>query len=245
MLEAVEGIIVRETSYSESSKILHILTREHGMISVLAKGAKKIKNKLSGVTTKLTYATFQITYKKDHMSSLIEVDVRNRLKQIRTDMEKMSYVSYLTELASSIAKDNFDTNLFDLLIATILKIEEGFDSMVLTNILELKYLDYLGVRPTVDACAICGKTTDIVTINAHKSGYLCRSCHTTEPIVKLNTIKLIRMFYYVDIGKISKLEMKEDVKNEIDTFVTEYYDEYTGISLKTKIFLKNLKKLVK
>ncbi len=245
MIETVEGIVVREIAYSESSKILHVLTKEHGMISLLAKGAKKVKSGLSGVTTKLTYGFFQISYKKDHLSTLIEADVIHRFKNIRTDIEKMSYVSYLTELASNIAKDNFDTKLFELLIATILKIEEGFDPMVLTNILELKYLDYLGVRPTVDACAVCGKTTDIVTINAHKSGYLCRACRTTEPITQLNTIKLIRMFYYLDISKISKLEIKEDVKKEIDDFVTEYYDEYTGISLKTKNFLKNLKKLVK
>ena len=51
------------------------------------------------------------------------------------------------------------------------------------------------------------------------------------------------MFYYVDINKISKLEISNKIKMEINDFLDEYYDKYTGLYLKTKSFLKNLNKL--
>ena len=49
------------------------------------------------------------------------------------------------------------------------------------------------------------------------------------------------MLYYVDISKISKLDISNETKKEIDTFINEYYDKYTGLYLKTKKFLKSIK----
>ena len=51
------------------------------------------------------------------------------------------------------------------------------------------------------------------------------------------------MFYYLDISKITKLQISEEVKNEINSFISEYYKEYTGIYLKSKEFIDNLNKL--
>jgi DNA repair protein RecO (recombination protein O) len=48
------------------------------------------------------------------------------------------------------------------------------------------------------------------------------------------------MFYYVDISKIDKLEISEEIKKEIDTFLNEYYDKYTGMYLKSKDFLRRI-----
>ena len=52
-----------------------------------------------------------------------------------------------------------------------------------------------------------------------------------------------RLFYYVDIDKISKLEISNLCKNEINDFLDDYYEQYTGLYLKTKKFLKDLNKI--
>lgn len=43
---------------------------------------------------------------------------------------------------------------------------------------------------------------------------------------------MLRMLYYVDIGRIKTLNISEDVLNEIDDFLNDYYEEHTGIYLK-------------
>ena len=43
------------------------------------------------------------------------------------------------------------------------KINDGFDPLVLTNMFELKVLDYLGVKPNIDECSVCGNKKDIIT----------------------------------------------------------------------------------
>ena len=122
-------------------------------------------------------------------------------------------------------------------------IDEGFNEAIITNILELKYLDYLGVMPIINSCAICGSKTAIATISSEKGGYICNNCLSTEKIVSDKAIKLIRMFYYVNISQISTLNISSNVEKEINDFLDDYYDRYTGLYLKTKKFLKNLRKI--
>ena len=81
-----------------------------------------------------------------------------------------------------------------------------------------------------------------MTISSYKGGYLCKDCVTNDTIVTEKAIKLIRMFYYVDISKITKLEISENVKKEINDFIDDYYDRYSGLYLKSKTFLREIGK---
>lgn len=233
-IEKVEGIIIRETNYSESSKILNILTKEKGLIGVMSKGCRNLKNKLRGVSRKLIYGTFHIYYKETGMSTLIEVDVKDSFSKILSNFDATCYATHLLMLTEQVATQNNDERVFELLKDALLKINEGFNPLIITNIVELKYLDYLGVSPSIDSCSICGDSKNIVTVSSSDGGFICKNCYTNQNIVKPNTIKLIRMLYYVDISKISKLEIKEESIREINDFIDDYYDRYTGLYLKSK-----------
>lgn len=246
MIEAVEGIIINEKSYGETSKILNVLTKEYGVIGIMAKGAKQMKSPLRSVTGKLTYGKFYIYYKPDKLSLLSNVDIINYFKNIKRDIDMISYASFLVELTEQVSRHTDSLSLYDLLISALIKIDEGFDPMVITNIIELKYLDYLGVMPVLDSCSVCGAKTGIVTLSSSLGGYVCKNCiNLNEHPIDPKVIKLIRMFYYVDIAKIEKLEIKSQYKNQINTFLDEYYDRYTGLYLKSKDFMKNLNKIIK
>ena len=242
-LEEVTGIIVNETNYGETSKILNVITKEKGLISVMAKGCKNLKSPLRSVSSKLTYGTFIIYYKENKISTLKEVSVLDNFKNLKKDITSISYAAYMLELSEGVIKQNNDPRIFDLLIQSLKKIDESFDPLVIMNILELKYLEFLGVMPIIDSCAMCGKKTGIVTLSSYRGGYICKACYTNETMVSDKTIKLIRMFYYVDISKITKLDISPKSKNEINLFLDDYYSRYTGLYLKSKSFIKNLQKL--
>ena len=242
-MKEVEGIIVSEVNYSETSKILNIMTKEYGLIGVISKGCRNLKSPLRSVSSRLTYGKFIIYYKKDKLSILSEVNVLNSFKNLKKNITKISYASYLLELAEQVYKQNNSNDVLNLLIEALTKIDEGFDPLVIMNILELKYLEYLGVMPVVDSCALCGSKTNIKTLSSYKGGYVCKNCYANEKIVSEKTIKLIRMFCYVDIAKISKLEISDEAKNEINIFLNDYYDRYTGLYLKSKKFIRDLQKI--
>ncbi len=87
-IESIEGIVLSETNYSESSKILNVLTKEHGLIGMMSKGCRNMKSKLRGVSRKLIYGTFHIYYKEKGLSTLIGVDVKNSFSKTSMDLKK-------------------------------------------------------------------------------------------------------------------------------------------------------------
>lgn len=243
MFKKIEGIVVSEVDYKESSKIINILTPEYGIIGVIARGTKRVNSILKSVATKMTYGYFHVKYSENGLSTLIEVDVIDMFKNIKKDINLMSYAVYLLELADRVYKHDESREVYDTLIASLKKIDEGYDYKIIANIFELKMLDHLGIRPVVDECVNCGSKHDIVTISSYKGGYLCKNCAAEEVIVNIKTIKLLRMFYYVDISKITKLDVSEKIQNELSQFIYDYYDRYSGIYLKSREFLKNLEKI--
>lgn len=240
MLE-VDGFVLSEIPYGESSKIINVLTREYGVIGIMCKGAKSLKNRYRVPTMKLSYSHFNIMYKENKLSTLVSADVINPFKLVKSDILLVSFLAYLTELTSQVVKQSNDIeNIYDDFIKTILKLEDGLDPIVLTNILEIKYLEYLGVLFNLDECVICGSKNNIATFAADKGGYICINCLTNEIIVDKKVIKMIRMYYYVNIDSIKEIKVDDLTKNTINKYLDLYYERYTGLYLNSKDFLKKL-----
>ena len=236
----VEGFVLTETPYGETSKIINVLTHEYGLIGIMCKGAKSLKNRYRVPTMKLSYSRFSIIYKENKLSTLISADVINPLKTIKSDILLVSFLTYITELTNQVIKQSNNHKIYDDFIKIILKLENGLDPVVLTNILEIKYLEYLGVLFNLDECVICGDKKNIATFDPDKGGYICSNCLTNELIVDKKIIKMIRLYYYINIDSIKEIKVDEETKNTINKYLDLYYERYTGLYLNSKDFLKKL-----
>lgn len=243
MIDKVEGFIINEQNYGETSKIINVFTKKYGIIGIIAKGAKKIKSPFFNKVSKFTYAEFNIQYKKNKISTLISIDVLDYFKNIKSDIEKITYSSIISELVNQICKNEVNDDIYDIYRICLKKIDEGFSPIGITDIFKLRMLSFLGVDLKLDSCSICGSKKDIITISCNNGGYVCRNCYNNEKIVNENTIKLIRAFKYIDIEKITKFEVKDSILLEIANFIDEYYEMYTGIYLKSNNFLSILERL--
>ena len=239
----VKGLVLNETNYSDSSKILNVLTSEYGLIGIISKGCRNLKSKLRGSSRKLVYGTFHFYYKENGLSTLISIEVISDYPKTIMNLERVVYASYLLDLTRQVVKQSKDSNILPLVVSSLDKIENGLNPAVVTNILELKYLDFLGVSPIVTGCAVCGKTTNIVSLSPTAGGFICKDCYQNEGYYSDKAIKLLQMYYYVDLEKITKIDVNPKVNEEINKFLEDYYDRYTGIYLNSKKMLKNVIKL--
>lgn len=243
MITKVEGMIINETPYGDTSKIIQIFTKEYGILGVMCKGVKSLKSRLRALTIKFTYGSFYIYKKEGKLSLLKDVDLLDEFKTIKNDILLIGYLNYITELATQVYKQNSTSILYELYISAVKKLNEGKDPLVITNILELKFLTYLGVGLELDSCILCGNKTNIVTLDADEGGFVCQNCYTNQLLVTTKTIKLIRMYYYVEIDSISELKISEEVVKEINFFINRYYERYTGLFLNSKKFLSKMLEL--
>ena len=240
MINKIQGIIVSETAYGDTSKIINIFTKEHGLVGVMCKGAKSMKSKLRAVTAKFIFGDFHMYYKPGKLSTLISVDVINSFDNLKSDITLMGYLNYIGELVTQVFKQSGDMEIYDLFIKTLEKVNDGMNPEVMTSILEIKLLDYLGVGLNLDGCSKCGNK-NIVTIDADIGGYICKNCLGTQKIVDDKTIKMLRMYYYVEIDSITSIDIKDNISREISYFLDKYYERYTGIYTNSKDFLKKVR----
>lgn len=236
---SVEGFVVTSIPYKENSKILNILTPNYGIIGVISKGCKKLKSKLRNISERFAYGTFYMYYKENGLSILIDGDIKNYFENIKSDIVKISYLSYITELTTGVYKESNSIEVYNMFVNGILKLEEGLNPKVISNILEIQYLEYLGINLNLNECIKCGNQKGI-TISLSKGGYICSKCRTNEQIYNEKVIKMLRLYYYVDISKITEMNIDDNIINTIDDILNEYYDEYSGIHPKSRKFLKEI-----
>jgi DNA repair protein RecO (recombination protein O) len=246
LLQKCEGIVIRSTDYGESNKIITIYTRELGKVGVMARGAKKPSSRLTSITQLFTYGTF-LFQKSSGLGGLQQGETILSLRGIREDIFLTAYASYIAELLDK-STENLERNpyLFELLKQTLLYLDEEVDPDILINIFEMKMLTVLGLHPQLDGCALCGNKDGTFHFSIREGGFLCHRCFEHDsfrlPISQI-TVKLLRLFYYFDLNRLGNISVKPETKKELKDVIQAYYQEFSGLSIKSKRFLDQLDSL--
>lgn len=240
MLETVEGFIVKETSYGETSKIINVFTKERGIVGVYARGCKSLKSRNRVSTLPLTYAKFNIKYKQDKLSTLISADIIDDFAVIKSDILKISYFNYIIDLSVQVFKECLNINIYTLMKNSIIKINSGLDPAVITNILETKYLYYLGCNINLTICSNCGKEEQVTYIDINTKDVLCSKCNATYSDKFAKVISLVSKYQELNIENVKNISIDKDINFLINQLIKNYYNDLTGIYVHSKEFLENM-----
>ena len=103
-LRKVNGVVLRELQMKESDKVITVLTKELGVISIYAKGAMRLKNKFHSSTGLFTYSEFVIFEGRgDKMYQLNEAVVKKVFYNLSSSVENIALSRGST---SSYVRDN-------------------------------------------------------------------------------------------------------------------------------------------
>ena len=75
---------------------------------------------------------------------------------------------------------------------------------------------------------------NIIGLSTSKGGLVCSNCFQNDMLVDEKVIKLIRLYYYIDIKKIDSFNVDKKFVNDINRFIDDYYEKYTGLYLNGK-----------
>lgn len=245
-MQKIEGIVLKSIDYGESNKILTIFSREFGKIGAVARGAKKPKSRLASVSQPFTYGYFLCTI-GSNLGTINQGEIIQTFRGIKEDLFLTAYSSFIVELLDKgIDEKKANPFLFELLLQTLNYIEEEYDPKIIKNIFEMKMLQVLGFRPNLNECANCNNPDGPFVFSIKEGGILCDRCKQVDSYhmqVSQATIKLLRIFYYMDINRLGSISVKDATKNELERCISAYYEEYSGIYLKSKRFLEQMDRL--
>ena len=100
-----KGIIIAEKIMSDFDKILTILTPNMGKIECVAKGSRRPKSLLMAGTQFLCFGEY-VLYKGSDNYSMNSCDTIEVFYNIRTDLDKLKYASYITKIINDVTTEN-------------------------------------------------------------------------------------------------------------------------------------------
>lgn len=107
MITQTQAIILRSVDYQESSKILTVLSKEHGKIALIARGVKKPKSKLSGLIDLGNILDVVYYYKSTRgVQSLTEASISYSTPNFRIDFERAAILYATLELTGQLTHEN-------------------------------------------------------------------------------------------------------------------------------------------
>jgi len=183
-LASDQCICLRKVEYSETSQILTLFARQHGMLRAIAKGAhrrtKAGASKFDGGIDLLDsgQAVFTADTSRD-LATLTEWKLQDGHLELRRDLRGLYLGQYAGELVSMLIEEHDPhPDLFDRLEHTLPelstpRVEETFLAY------ELDLLREAGYLPEWSACVSCGGAIgerEAVYFSPARGGAICRNC---------------------------------------------------------------------
>lgn len=181
-LVVTDAIVLHAFDYQESSRILRIVTREAGVRSVLARGARRSKRRFGPALDLYAQGTAELQIKTGRdLDTLSAFDVTRARPGLAFELTRFAGASVVAELILRFARDVADPELYASVAESLDRLGDAPAERArdITLGAAWRVLSELGVAPTVDDCAECHRQIDgaATAMFSHPAGgVLCTQC---------------------------------------------------------------------
>lgn len=241
MIYQQTGMMIRQTNYSESSRIITILTENGEQVPLMARGFNKPKNQF--ITLRQGYMEALFTYNRfKGMGTLNDVDVIERFKSVNENFDIYTHASYIMEVISRALEDDFaEPGFYRLLKKGFNLLNDKNERFAVTAFVLIKMLASYGGELNLDYCAVCEKA-DYKKYSHYSFKYhnvICSDCLTHETLERATAINnrilyLALYFKSVKLDDVKSITISEELGRQLLKFIEMLYDEYSGIYFKSK-----------
>lgn len=179
---STEAVVLHAFDYLESSRIIKLLTRELGLRSVLARGARRSAKRFGAALDLFVQGTAELEIKAGRdLDTLAAFDLARTRADIGLDLERFSGASALAELILRFAQNDTDTDLFDVTVDALdrIAVAHGIGARDAAIAGAWRILATLGFQPSLDECSDCGRPLadgESVLFSHSSGGVICEDC---------------------------------------------------------------------
>jgi len=176
------AIILSTLSYGETSKIVRLATRDHGVQSAIARGANRPKSRfgaglqvLSGGQAQLLLST------RSDLHTLIAFDLQQLPVRLAAEIPRFATATALAEVMIRFAPAAPHPEAYDALELSLRRLAECTSGELTAEALAAlwRQVESLGFRPALEECVRDGQEIDPVgalAFSAAEGGALCQAC---------------------------------------------------------------------
>ena len=225
----VNGIIIAENNMGDFDKMLTILTPNLGKIGCSAKGSRRPKSLLLSGTQFLCFGEYML-FKGSENYTMNSCETIEMFYNIRTDLDKLTYASYITKIINDVTMENQNTfNTLKLFLNTLYMISEtNKDLEFITSVFKMRLLKILGYTPNITECVSCKSKENLKYFSIKDNGSKCISCAKQDTgAVEMSDATRNAIYYIMkaDPKKIFSFELAESCMKELELISNIYLNE--------------------
>ena len=177
MYLTIQAIVLRVTDYNDRDALLTVLSRNHGKLTIKARGLRRKNSPLIAPCQLLAYGEFTL-FEYRGQYTINEAHSIELFQSLRRDLTRLSLGTYFAQAAELISQEDLpNPELQSLLLNSLYALSKlGLPEPLVKAVFELRAACLAGYTPDLYGCHICGsQTPDRFDLSA---GQLeCRGCH--------------------------------------------------------------------
>ena len=245
MIYKDRGIVIKQVDFGEADRILSILTANHGKISAIAKGVRRLKSRKATACGLFVESKFVFVEGRS-LDIITEAESIRSYDSIKENLERVSVLFYVSELLDRLVEGDDELNgwaVFELL-SDFLQLVERNDSDSMFNLVrgfEAKLLSLMGLSPELHNCVACKKKLENgspLFFDLNSGGIRCEVCNrkTVEGSVSISpdSIKSLRFLYEQDLQNAPMLQLNDSLRAEVKKLNQSYLEYFHGFQIKSK-----------
>jgi DNA repair protein RecO (recombination protein O) len=175
------AIVLRRVAYGEADLVVTLLGRETGCVSALARGARKSSRRFAGGLGMGMAGEARLRERPGaDLLAFESFDARGDRPGLAGDVAKMAHTAYVLELCHRLCPPRQPEKIvFAWLDEFLARLDAGAATAERLRVFELGLLRTLGMGPSLDRCAVCGRQdfgdADVCFV-AEAGGVVCLDC---------------------------------------------------------------------
>lgn len=245
MYTTTTGLVLRDSVYKESSRILTVLTASQGKITVNARGAKRKGSKLMGATQHLAFSEMTIFTEKGR-HTLTEARPIELFEGLRDDLALYALGTYFSELLETLSDEDIpNPELLSLGLNALYALSEGkAEPQMVKAAFELRLMCIAGFEPMLEACSRCGKEPETPAFSASGGTIMCASCREGDYDAKLigrGTLAAMRHITGCEPKKLLSFNVGESTRRELSGICENYLITQLGQDFRSLDYYKKVR----
>lgn len=180
MYLTVQALVLRVTDYNDRDALLNVLTRDHGQLTIKARGLRRKNSPLVAPCQLLSYGEF-VLFEYKGMYSINEAHAVELFQGLRRDLVKLSLGTYFAQVAQVVSQEDMpNPELLSLTLNCLHALAKtDTPENQIKAAFELRCACIAGYAPDLIGCHACGnQNPDRFDIS---QGHLeCAKCRSSE-----------------------------------------------------------------
>ena len=176
----IQAIVLRVTDYNDRDALLTVLSRNHGKLTLKARGLRRKNSPLIAPCQLLAFGEFTI-FEYRGQYTINEAHSIELFTALRRDLTKLSLGTYFAQVAEVISQEDLpNPELQSLLLNSLFALSKlNLPEPMVKSVFELRSACLAGYTPDLYGCPICGSQTPERFELA--AGQLeCKNCRSAE-----------------------------------------------------------------